>query len=147
MKKEKLFKLLSYVYDGYLKTFFYTVPVILGLYVFLMITGMYPKLDLKYDSPLLLLPLFLSLVLSVILLIFGLILYVMKYRRKVRKTTFYKALEKTLDTYFETDGAKKGKHGVFSALNSDRVYSPNKRKHIYKAYLRKKNKSMKKNEK
>ena len=60
-------------------------------------SGMYSKLDLKFDSPLILLPLFASLALSVIVLLFGLILYVYKYKRNTSSTPFYKAVSGAID--------------------------------------------------
>ncbi|MBE6843778.1 MAG: hypothetical protein E7510_13265 [Ruminococcus sp.] len=97
MDKNKYLLLLKYILDSYVRTFLFTVPFFVFLYLFLKLSGMYSKLDLKFDSPLILLPLFASLALSVIVLLFGLILYVYKYKRNTSSTPFYKAVSGAID--------------------------------------------------
>ena len=97
MDKNKYLLLLKYILDSYVRTFLFTVPFFVFLYLFLKLSGMYSKLDLKFDSPLILLPLFASLALSVIVLLFGLILYVYKYKRNTSATPFYKAVSGAID--------------------------------------------------
>ncbi len=97
MDKNKYLMLLKYIIDSYVRTFIFTIPFFLVLYLILKLTGMYSKLDLKFDSPLILLPLFASLALSAIVLLFGMILYVYKYKRNVSSTPFYKAVSGAID--------------------------------------------------
>ena len=97
MDKNKYLLLLKYILDSYVRTFLFTVPFFVFLYLFLKLSGMYSKLDLKFDSPLILLPLFASLALSVIVLLFGLIMYVYKYKRNTSFTPFYKAVSGAID--------------------------------------------------
>lgn len=97
MDKNKYLLLLKYILDSYVRTFLFTIPFFVFLYLFLKFSGMYSKLDLKFDSPLILLPLFVSLALSAIVLLFGLILYVYKYKRNTSSTSFYKAVSGAID--------------------------------------------------
>lgn len=97
MNKNKYLMLLKYVADSYVRTLLMCVPFILVLFIVLKLTGMYSILDLKYDSPLISMPIFISLFLAAIVLIFGIILYVYKYKRNSGKTAFFRSLENVLE--------------------------------------------------
>lgn len=97
MNKNKYFTLLKYVLESYFRAFILCIPFTLILYIVLKVTGIYSLLDLKYDSPLISMPIFVSLALSVIVFVFGIILYVFKYKRNSRKTEFYKSVSVLLE--------------------------------------------------
>lgn len=106
MNRKKYLILLKYIVDSYLKTFIFTVPFAAVLFVILKVSGMYDRLDLKFDSPVLTLPLITALALSFIVFIFGSILYVYKYRRTAQKTAFYRAAAEAVDSQLRNDGRK-----------------------------------------
>lgn len=92
MNRKKYLLLLKYIGEAYVKTFLISIPFALLCFIILFASGMYSRMDLKFDSPVFVLPLFASLVLAAAVLIFGSILYVYKYKRNVDKTNFYKAV-------------------------------------------------------
>lgn len=97
MNKNKYLILLKYIADSYVRTLILCLPFILVIYVVLKISGVYNMLDLKYDSPLISMPIFVSLALALIVFVFGIILYVFKYKRNTVKTDFYKAVSVFLE--------------------------------------------------
>ncbi len=97
MNKNKYLILLKYVTYSYVRTFILCIPFIILLYIVLKLTGIYPMLDLKYDSPLISMPIFISLSLALIVFVFGVILYVFKYKRNSEKTDFFRFVGKLLE--------------------------------------------------
>jgi hypothetical protein len=93
MNKSKCIILLKYIISSYIRTLILAIPFLLIIFITLKVSGMYSMLDLKYDSPLISMPIFISLFLSAIVFIFGIILYVYKYKRNIVKTKFSKSLE------------------------------------------------------
>ena len=91
MDRKKYLLLFKYVANAYIRTFLFSIPFTALFFVILLVSGMYSRLDLKFDSPVLVLPMLASLILAAVVLVFGLILYVYKYRRTVDKTAFCKA--------------------------------------------------------
>lgn len=92
--------LLQYVLRSFGKVFLGVIvgsAVIFGL---LKATGKYSvlenRLDLKYDSPWLTVPMAASLALALVSLVIGLILYFYKYKRSRTKSTFYNALQNVI---------------------------------------------------
>lgn len=78
------------------KTFLIAFSVVLVLFVVLWVTGIYDTLetalDLKYDSPILLIPLWSCTALFVLCLMAGFLMYFHKYKRAKAKTAFYNAI-------------------------------------------------------
>ena len=109
MDRKKYLLLLKYIANAYIRTFLFSVPFTLLFFIILLLSGMYSRLDLKFDSPVLVLPMLASLVLAAVVLVFGSILYVYKYRRTIDKTAFYKAVAAAMEEENNTTG-KDGKN-------------------------------------
>ena len=96
--REKL--LLRYVLDPYAKVLLCLAGALLVLFAILMITGLFFDLeiilDLKYNSPLILVPLYGSLALAFLSLFVGFLLYFHKYRRAKSSGRFHIALSAML---------------------------------------------------
>lgn len=107
MNRKKYLLLFKYTVRAYIRTFLVSIPFTALFFVILAVSGMYSRLDLKFDSPVLVLPMLASLILAAVMLIFGLILYVYKYRRSPEKTAFYKAVSAAMTNGDNTTG--KGK--------------------------------------
>ncbi len=106
MNRKKYLLLFKYVANAYIRTFLFSIPFTALFFVILLVSGMYSWLDLKFDSPVLVLPMLASLILAAVVLVFGLILYVYKYRRTVDKTAFYKAVSDAMGEEKRTLGRK-----------------------------------------
>lgn len=109
MNRKKYLLLFKYIANAYIRTFLFSIPFTVLFFVILLVSGMYSRLDLKFDSPVLVLPMLVSLILAAVVLVFGLILYVYKYRRNVDKTAFYRAVSAAMEDGSNTVG--KGRHG------------------------------------
>ncbi len=88
--------LIKYISDAFAKTLIVLVMLLGLMFAIFKLLGWYSRLetmlDLKYDSPWILVPLFAAAVLAMFSLLFGLILYLHKYKRSNAKSEFYKSL-------------------------------------------------------
>lgn len=93
--------ILSYILVSLIKTFFVVVIILIALFSILYATGTYNKLetvlDLKYNSPILIIPMFVFSLLLVVCIVIGFLLYFHKYRRGKHKTKFYNSLCNTFE--------------------------------------------------
>lgn len=104
-EKCKLFFEKRPIIYGALRSFFITfgiaVVAIAVLFFVLWITGIYASLesalDLKYNSPYILVPIWGFLALSVLCIMSGMLMFFHKYKRAKSKTAFYKELETVLE--------------------------------------------------
>lgn len=107
MNRKKYLLLFKYTANAYIRTFLFSIPFTALFFGILAVSGMYGRLDLKFDSPVLVLPMLASLILAAVVLIFGLILYVYKYRRTTEKTAFFKAVSAAMTNGENTTGKDK----------------------------------------
>lgn len=93
--------LLKYVVSSFIKFFLYSLVIFSVLSAILVLTGLYAgiesALDLKYNSPFILVPLFGFIALSALCLFIGFLLYFYKYKRSKTTGTFHKAFSNILD--------------------------------------------------
>ncbi|MEE0060613.1 MAG: hypothetical protein UE295_07290 [Acutalibacteraceae bacterium] len=105
VKKISLFfekiPILAYILVSFVKSFLIvavTVPVIYGI---LWVTGIYSNietaLDLKYNSPIILAPMWVLIALFVVCFVIGFLMYFHKYKRGKTKTKFYNAIAPILN--------------------------------------------------
>ena len=95
---KKLFEkypVLRYIVESFVKFFLCSLVVFTLIFGVLEFTGIYAwlerALNLKYNSPFVLAPLFGFAILTVLCLVIGIILYFYKYKRPKLRSTFYKA--------------------------------------------------------
>lgn len=90
----------AYALISLIKSFAIAVGVVPVLYFILWITGIYAKLetalDLKYNSPIILAPMWAFVALFVVCLMVGFLMYFHKYKRGKSKTAFYNAIAPAL---------------------------------------------------
>lgn len=95
------YPIFKYVVCSYVKTLLYSVVIFTLIFAVLIFTGLYPTiestLDLKYNSPFVLVPLYGALVLAVLSFFVGFLMYFHKYKRAKSKTVFYKTFIDLLD--------------------------------------------------
>lgn len=95
--------ILQYIVSAFVKCFLMAVLALGTVFAVLWFTGVYTKLenvlDLKYDSPFILVPLFSFAALAVLCFFVGFLLYFHKYKRTKTKSRFQEAL---VDIYKET---------------------------------------------
>lgn len=93
--------IVAYALISMIKSFLISVGAIAVLYVILLVTGFYAKLetalDLKYNSPIVLAPMWAFVALFVLCLMVGFLMYFHKYKRGKRKTAFYNAVAPLLE--------------------------------------------------
>lgn len=89
--------LVQYVLNSFGKVLLWVLVSAAVLFGILKAIGKYSslerRLDLKYDSPWLIVPMAAALALALIALVIGLILYFYKYKRSRTKSSFYNALQ------------------------------------------------------
>jgi hypothetical protein len=90
----------AYALISLIKSFLIASISITVLYLILWETGVYAKLeaalDLKYNSPIVLAPMWTFVALFVLCLMVGFLMYFHKYKRGKSKTDFYKAIAPAL---------------------------------------------------
>lgn len=88
------YPVLRYIIESFVKSFLCSLGVFTLIFGVLELTGRYARLesvlDLKYDSPFVLVPLFGFAVLTVLCLVIGIMLYFYRYKRSKSRSTFYK---------------------------------------------------------
>lgn len=101
---KKLFNkypIIEYILEAYIKFLLCSLGFFTVLFAVLNFTGIYARLesvlDLKYNSPFILVPLYSFAALAVIGFVIGLLLYFYKYKRTKTKSVFYKTFIKILN--------------------------------------------------
>lgn len=93
--------ILKYVLTAFVKWLIITAGTFFTLYIVLTLTKVYGKLqsmlDLKYNSPFILVPLYSSAALAVLCFVIGFLLYFHKYKRSKIKTRFNKDFTSILE--------------------------------------------------
>jgi len=88
--------IVAYALSALIKSFLISVGAVAVLYLILWATGVYAiletALDLKYNSPLILAPLWSFVALFIVCLVVGLLMYIHKYRRGKTKSAFHNAV-------------------------------------------------------
>lgn len=94
------FPILKYVFGSMFKLFVWVSGVLVVLFPILYFTKIYDKiqslLDLKYDSPFVLVPLFGCLALALISFVIGALMYFHKYKRNKLDSIFSKRMKTIL---------------------------------------------------
>ena len=94
------YPILKYVISSYLKALLGAGVSIAVLFAVLQLTGIYEKLeailDLKYNSPFVLVPLYGFAILAILCFFVGALLYFHKYKRTKTNTAFSEAFSKIL---------------------------------------------------
>jgi hypothetical protein len=103
-KIRKLFEkapIVSYVLGSYVKALLISLAGFTAVFAILYFSGLYARiegaLDLKYNSPLVLAPMWGFLALSILCFFIGFLMYFYKYKRAKSKTAFHAALSNVLD--------------------------------------------------
>lgn len=95
------YPIVRYVVTSYVKFLFGLLIVFTAVYGMLILSGLYAKLeralDLKYDSPFVLVPLFGFIGLFVVCFFIGFLMYFYKYTRTKSKSVFHKSFSDVLD--------------------------------------------------
>ena len=94
------FPIIKYIISAFIKFFLWAVGILLILFPILFFTGLYGKieslLDLKYNSPFVIVPLFGFLALAIISFLIGALMYFHKYKRSKVDSAFAKKLNQLL---------------------------------------------------
>lgn len=97
LEKYPVFK---YIAGAYVKYLAYALLIFTVLFALFEFTGIYVRLesvlDLKYNSPFVLVPLYVFAVLAVLCFVTGVLLYFYKYKRSKTKSVFYKYISDLL---------------------------------------------------
>jgi hypothetical protein len=92
---------LKYILTAFIKSLILTAAVLVSFCTVLSLTKVYDKLqsmlDLKYNSPFVLVPLFASAAIAVLCFVIGFLLYFHKYKRSKSKTRFNRAFTSILE--------------------------------------------------
>jgi len=93
--------IVKYILTSYAKTLLISLAVLAAVFAVLKFTGWYAgiesALDLQYNSPLILVPLYGFAVLAVLCFFVGFLIYFYKYKRPKIKTRFYKVFSSILE--------------------------------------------------
>lgn len=91
----------AYILISLIKSFFIAVGSVAVVYLIFWLTGIYAKLetalDLKYNSPIVLAPMWAFVALFVVCFTIGFLMYFHRYKRGKSKTAFYNAVAPALD--------------------------------------------------
>lgn len=93
--------IVKYVVSSYFKYLLCSVVAFVAIFATLVFTGLYSRmetaLDLKYNSPFVLVPLYGFLALAVLCFFIGFLLYFYKYKRSKTRSVFYKTFSNILN--------------------------------------------------
>jgi len=93
--------IVKYIMDSFVKTLLISLGAFTVLFAILYFTGLYSRLesalDLKYNSPFVLVPLWGFVGLAVLCFFIGFLMYFYKYKRPKSKSKFYKTFSKLLN--------------------------------------------------
>ena len=88
-------------FTAFVKSFLIAAVSVLVFYCIFWVTGIYSKietaLDLKYNSPIILAPMWIFVALFVVCFVVGFLMYFHKYKREKTKTKFYNAVAPILN--------------------------------------------------
>lgn len=88
--------IVAYILNSFIKSFLIATVSISVVYCILLLTGIYSKfetaLDLKYNSPIILAPMWVFVALFIVCFVVGFLMYFHKYKRTKTKTKFYNAI-------------------------------------------------------
>lgn len=91
---------ISYIVSSFIKSFFIAVGLVAVLYFIFWVTGIYASLetalDLKYNSPIVLVPMWAFIALFVLCFMVGFLMCFHKYKRGKSKTAFYSVVAPAL---------------------------------------------------
>lgn len=94
------FPVLKYLIESYIKFLLLLLAAFTILFAVLYFTGIYARLesalDLKYNSPFVLVPLYGTAALPVLCFVTGMLLYFYKYKRSKSQSRFYKTFIRLL---------------------------------------------------
>ena len=94
--------ILNVIATYFLLVFFGTICLLAVVFGLLWITGIYSSLetalDLKFNSPVILVPMWTLLALSLLCAVIGCLMYFHRYKRRKSKSAFYNELAPVLDT-------------------------------------------------
>lgn len=94
------FPVLKYLIESYIMFLLILLAAFTVLFTVLYFTGIYARLesalDLKYNSPFVLVPLYGTAALSVLCFVIGVLLYFYKYKRSKSQSKFYRAFMRLL---------------------------------------------------
>lgn len=93
--------LLRYVVGSYVKVFLCSLAAFAVIFTVLKFSGLYARienaLDLKYNSPFVLVPLYGFLILAVLCVVIGFLMYFYKYKRAKSKSLFFQSFYSILN--------------------------------------------------
>lgn len=88
--------IIAYALNSFIKSFFIAIGTGSIIFFILWVTGVYATLetalDLKYNSPIVLAPMWAFVALFAVCLLVGFLMYFHKYKRGKSKTAFYNAV-------------------------------------------------------
>ncbi len=91
----------KYIVSSYIKCLLGSLAIFMAIFAVLAFSGLYARiesaLDLKYNSPFVLVPLYGFIGLSFLCLFIGLLMYFYKYKRSKTKGTFYKTFSNIIN--------------------------------------------------
>lgn len=95
------FPIIRYVANSYVKGLLCSTVVLIVMFAVLAVTRLYPRieraLDLKYNSPFILVPVFGFAGLTVLCVFIGFLMYFHKYKRSKTNSVFYKTFSNVLN--------------------------------------------------
>lgn len=95
------FPIIKYVVKSYVKGLLCSLAALAAVLAVLIASGVYPRiesaLDLKYNSPFILIPMFGFAALTVICVFVGFLMYFHKYKRSKTNSVFYKTFSNVLN--------------------------------------------------
>lgn len=95
------FPIIRYVANSYVKGLLCSLAALAVVFAVLILSGVYPRiesaLDLKYNSPFILVPLFGFAALTVVCVFVGFLMYFHKYKRSKTNSVFYKTFSNVLN--------------------------------------------------
>lgn len=101
---KKLFEkyaILQYIVSTYVKTLLLSIGMLTVVFVIMHFSGLYVRLEnalnLKYNSPFVIVPLFTFAALGLLCLFIGFLLYFYKYKRSKSKSVFYNTFSNILN--------------------------------------------------
>lgn len=93
--------IIKYILNSYVKSLLISLVTFAVLFAILEVTGLYSQiesaLDLKYNSPFVVVPIYGFAALAVLCFVIGFLMYFYKYKRSKSKSAFGNALSKLLD--------------------------------------------------
>lgn len=95
------YSIAKYIIGAYIKILLFSGVILGAVFVVLKITGLYAQiesvLNLKYNSPFILVPLYGCLILALLGLVVGALMYFHRYKRTKINSVFYKKLSQVLN--------------------------------------------------